>query len=230
MDRFGEGTLASPSPHAPQAATTLLTSLSVTAGSGKRHFYLRPAAVAHPLEASLPLQRLAPTVTRRPRHPQPQPATGFVEGHPSRGRIQLDWKDEVVSRLSAPVLAPSLAPPALTGLVEVQCEIGGPVDVVPPARLHPGRGVGEDVDVVVVQGVRRPRARLKPLAQPGRRVAGAGSGRKVGSGWGNARHPDGFGMRRAHVPTCPAQDASRGFPRTWCSSPPRCPTHQSVRR
>lgn len=122
MDGFGGGTVASPSPRAPQpawAATTLLTVPSVTAGSGKWCFYLRPATVSHPPEASLPLQRLAPTVAWWPRHPQPQPAAGLGEGCPGGGRIQLDCKEEVVSRLSVPVLVPSPAPPALTGLIEV---------------------------------------------------------------------------------------------------------------
>lgn len=39
------------------------------------------------------------------------------------------------------VLAASLVPGALTSLVEVKGVVGGPVDLVPPACLHPGRGV-----------------------------------------------------------------------------------------
>lgn len=87
---WGGTTVASPSPHAPRAAAMLLTTPSVTAGSGKRRFYLRPVAVTVPLEASFPLRQLAPTVARWPRHPQLQPATGLGEGHPGGGRIQLD--------------------------------------------------------------------------------------------------------------------------------------------
>lgn len=134
------------------------------------------------------------------------------------GGSSLTVKDEVVSRLSVRVLAPSPAPRALTGLVEVEREVGGPVEVVPPACLHPGRGVGEDVDVVIVEGVHRPRARLEPLAHPGLRVAekGEGAGARLDAG--------GLGMRRAHVPV---RMYPMGSPEP---SPPRCPTHQSVRR
>lgn len=213
---LGGGTVALPSPRTPQAAwaaTTLLTVPSVTADSSKWRFYLRPAAVTRPPEASLPLWWLAPTVARRPWHLQPQLATGLGEGHPGGGRIGLDCKDEVVLQLSVPVPAPSPAPRALTGLVEVQREVGGPVDVVPPARLHPGRGVGEDVNVVMLQGVCGLPARLKPLARPGHRVAGGGErGHKVRSRWDSARPLGGLGMRRAHVPVCPYVSQSGHIP------------------
>lgn len=216
--------MASLSPHAPWAAVMLPTIPSVTAGPGKRHFYLRPAAITLPPEASLPLRRLAPVVARRPRHPQVQLATGLGEGHPGGGRMQLDCKDEVVSRLSAPLLVPVPAPRALTGLVKVQREVGGPVDVGPPARLHPGRGVAEDVDMAIVQGVRRPRARLELLALRAARVAaggGAGQGRmRVGLGCGGHISP--------HVPTCPGQDTSHELPRTVPATVPDSPERQEV--
>lgn len=54
--------MTSLSPHTPWAAVMFLTVLSVTASSSKQHFYLCPAAVSHPPEASLPLSWLLQAV------------------------------------------------------------------------------------------------------------------------------------------------------------------------
>lgn len=88
------GTVTSLSPHTPWAAVMLLIVLSVTASSSKEHFYLCPAAVSHPPEASLTLWWLLQAVALWPWHQQPQLPTSLGEGHPSRRWIQFDWKDE----------------------------------------------------------------------------------------------------------------------------------------
>lgn len=77
------GTVTSLSPHTPRAAVMLLTVLSATASSSKQHFYLCPAAVSHPPEASLVLWWLLQAVTLWLWCSHPQLATSLGEGHPS---------------------------------------------------------------------------------------------------------------------------------------------------
>lgn len=74
------------------------------------------------------------------------------------------------------LLAASQVPGALTSLVEVKGVVGGPVDLVPPACLHPGRGVLEDVHFVMRGAIAGRRARLKLAAQVFFLKAGEGAG------------------------------------------------------
>lgn len=126
--------------------------------------HLRPAAVTHPAEPNLPAwRRPLPVVTLRPRQPQLQAPIGLSEGHLVGRGIQLHCGDSAaVVTVAAPCPA---RPPALTGLVEVQCDVGAALQMLSPLRLHPGRGVGTDIDLVLRQGVLRGGARIVPLAQ-----------------------------------------------------------------
>lgn len=74
--------MASPRPCTPEATLDCHKATDCPAGSlptpAHNFFYLRPAMVTCPLEASLPLRRLAPTVTQWLWHLQPQLATSLV--------------------------------------------------------------------------------------------------------------------------------------------------------
>lgn len=89
------------------------------------------------------------------------------------GKMRRFW---VVWLLLVLVLAASQVPGALTSLVEMKSVVGGPVDLVPPACLHPGRGVLEDVHLVMRGAVARHRAHLKLAAQVALLKAGEGQG------------------------------------------------------
>lgn len=126
--------------------------------------HLHPAAITHPAESSLPAWwRPLLVVTLRPRQPQLQAPIGLSEGRPMGRGIQLHCRDSTAVVTTA-ARRPAWSP-ALTGLVEVQRDVGAALQMLSPARLHPGRGVGTDINLVLLQGAQRGGACIVLLAQ-----------------------------------------------------------------